>query len=363
MSQMKAAEGAAPRQGLNSAAATDPSPQAFLKAFFLVLLALTILFFGVITLVDPNRYFFDSRFPQVTPNSRRTKIELFRKYNEQSPVSGFLFGGSNCLLLSPEKADSLTGLRFFNASVFNARPDDVLGMYQVFRDLHAAPQLIVIGVNLIALSTNYPEVPEPDFNLARHLQPGLSPVVYYARLYGKSFALQELTDLKDSVRLAVQPVEPMYHYYPDGYTDYVKSDRQIREGTYDRSGEFGRLTSEYEAFYRGFNAISQPRMEAFEDLLATAEQNRSRVILWLTPLHPELRARVDQLPDAVRTEAAAADRVRRLSRQYGATLVDLSSPSSFHSTVSTWYDSVHMSRADSDQILGILLADVKTVGK
>jgi len=314
---------------------------------------------ALVTATDPHRVFFGSPIPQIFPNARRTKIDLFRAYSKQK-VSGLILGTSTSAGLRPELADRLTGLRFFNASVNSGTTDDYLAFYRLFSHLQSVPpRAVVIGVDTVFLSSNIELSRDlsKQYDLSRELGTSTSLPMHYARLYWSYFNFKTFTDFRTSLSNWRSPEEPFYQYYPNGKLRPVKSDREILNGTYDRRGHILDAMNSRLPLYRDFGSVSTARVGRLESLLQDASRDRAQVVLWFTPMHPELRAAVDQL-QASPVIDQARKAVTALGIRYGARVVDLSRPESFGGGPSTWYDAVHVSPADADRELEHVISQI-----
>jgi hypothetical protein len=334
------------------------SGRRFLAFFGTALLLLALAHCLTYTAVDPNRFFFGSPFPQSTSSTRRDKLNLFVAYNAVRPVTGLILGSSRSMKLAPEHADRLTGLRFFNAGVFDSRPDDYLGMYRVLKDLHAAPRQVLIGIDAESLSAT--ETPgdvelRGNYSLMSHLGQKLPRPAHYGKLYLDSFKTLTLTRVAESVRLAIRPAEPVNFFHADGLWTSPKVERQVREGTYDYRAELQASIPQIVAIYGSFHAISGDHVDCLESLLREASNDGARLVVWITPLHPELRSRLNQKPEAAAMERNSRAVIQQIAERYRARFFDFSEPLAYGPDLATWDDAVHYGQKDAQRILDHLL--------
>lgn len=334
------------------------SPRRFLLTFVGALALLAILVLAAVTATDPSRYFFGSPVPQIWPNSPGRKVELFRKYSARGRVSGLLLGSSRCTLMLPEQADRLTGLRFFNASVFDASTDHFLAMYRLFRRIQSAPpKMLVLGIDTVLLSSSagVSEDLPANYALSSQLEGNLILPWHFARLYAHYLSMQTFFDLRTSIENWMSPKPPLETYLPDGHL-------ASQETPADRAANYlvrKALTKEgmepILVKYREFSGISNLRVERLRVLLREASTDGVDVLLWLTPVHPALRAAIDSLPAVPANELRARRIVREMASRFNARIVDLSLPESFGGNPSGWLDTVHVSPADARRELNKLL--------
>jgi hypothetical protein len=329
------------------------SARKFLWTFGGTLAALAILVCAAVTATDPSRYFFGSPVPQIWPNTPATKIELFRKYSMQKKVTGLLFGSSRCALLSPEQADRFTGLRFFNGSVYNGSTDHYLALYRAFRKIQGAPpKMLVLGMDTMLLSSgaDVAEDLTANYLLSSELDEQLTVPWHFTKLYAHYFRMQTFFDLRTSIQNWRSPKPPLDRYFPDGHIEAAK---RLGDGA-----SYHPTIQDMEPIlvkYREFTAISEERVERLRALLQEASADGVQMLVWITPMHPALRAAIDHLQTVPAVEQRARQRIEDMAAQVHAQVVDLSSPESFGGDPSTWLDTVHISQVDAGREVNQLL--------
>jgi hypothetical protein len=351
------AEGGQCRVSSGDSRATEhaPSPRSFLLSFWGIIALLAIFVFVAVTATDPSRYVFGSPVPQIWPNTPGKKVDLFRNYSKFKKVTGLLLGSSRCALLLPEQADYLTGLRFFNGSVYDASTDHYLAMYRLFRKIQVAPpKLLVLGIDTVLLSSGA-EISEDfaaNYPLSSQLDDRLTLPWHFTKLYAHYLRLQTFFDLRTSIRNWMFPSRPLDTYFPDGHAEGRNPGDPGNEA-------FGQGMEPFLVKYRQFEAISDARVDRLRVLLQEASADRVDILLWLTPVHPALRAAINRLPTVPTTELRARQLVRDLASHYHARFIDLSKPESFGADPSTWLDAVHVSSTDAQRELNQLLGSVR----
>ena len=305
----------------------------FLGAYAVTLGLLAVILCALVTATDPHRYFFGSPFPEIWPNTRRDKVDLFRKYSSHGKVTGFIMGSSRTTLQLPEQADRDTGLRFFNASVYDAATDDYLGLYRLFREIQGAPpKMLIVGIDTVILRSGA-EISEEltaNYALISRLDANVTVPGHFAGLYAFYFRLQTLTDLGTSFRNLRSHPPPRYVFAGDGHL------LGTRFSPYELDYNLGPGLKAFVAEYREFLGVSPQRVDRLRTLTREAAADGVQVVLWLTPLHPGLRAAIDRLPDVPTVEREARAIVSGIGARYGARVVDLSDPESFAGNPSMW---------------------------
>ncbi|HYA18254.1 MAG TPA: hypothetical protein VEF06_12345 [Bryobacteraceae bacterium] len=329
----------------------------FLSAFAISLILLVLVLFAAVTATDPSRYFFGSPVPQIWPNNLRVKVEFFRKFAADGKVTGLLLGSSRCGILEPEQADRMTGLRFFNACVYDASTDSMLALYRFFRRPAGPPEMIVVGIDTFLLRAG--AEPSQDlkgnYELSRQLEPGLLPLWHYARLYPHYLRFQTFTDLGTSLRNWASPKPPIDRFRPDG--SLMASVESPARGPAGISPpEIEKLMVQYRA---EFQSLSPGRLDRLRSLLSEASADGARIVLWITPVHPALRAAIDRVPSLASAEREARRAIAQLAVLYRARLFDLSGPDSYGGDPAGWVDPVHPGLPDARKELGLLLGQAQ----
>src|SRR5215469_2590179 len=251
----------------------------FLLSFAGTLVFLLVVLCGVVTATDPNRYFFGSPVPQIWPNPTRTKVELFREYTARQPVTGFLFGSSRSALLRPDQADRITGLRFFNATVYNSSTEHYLALYRLFRKIQPTPpKMLVVGMEPLLLSSGYslPKDLSASYPLMSQLDAGLTIPWHYAKVYALYFRTETLIDLYTSLKNWRSPQVPLDKYFADGHIESADpaNARHLLKEHFD--AQLG--------LYRPFRGISDGHVESLRSFLREASADHTRILLWMTPM-------------------------------------------------------------------------------
>jgi hypothetical protein len=329
---------------------------SFLRRFMLSLLAVSAAYLAGILLINPRGEFTSERFPWVRTNSRRVKLELYRKYASEKPVTILLFGSSRTMLIEPRDVDFVTGMRSFNFGVFSASPEDYLALYRWMHRRRYIPQILVVGLDPESLGSKEREFAELYDNpeLGREVFPRtpLRAFIHRLTLYKNTFRLYYAKDAIRSMKLSVWPEVPYNRFRPDGTLDFVRWDLEIARGTFKRV-----KPADCEWLVRDLKteSLSPDRVDYLRSLLQEAHSDGVHVIVWLTPNYPNVFRQLM----ADRGSAYRLESVRKLLESLApsveATFVDLSDPRSFAGDPGNWYDCVHSHHADGAKIVQRLL--------
>lgn len=304
----------------------------------------------MVTATDPNRYFFGGPVPQIWPNTTREKIQLFRAYSARGAVTGLLFGSSRSALIRSDLADSLTGLRFFNASCYDSSIENYLALYRLFRKTQPEPpKTLILGLEpeLLSSTGEMPRDLVASYPLMSQIDSSLTLPWHYARVYALYFRTQTFIDLATSLKNWRSPKPPLDKYFADGHIESA-------DPTLERHLVKERLQDDL-VEYRDFHEISGAHVEHLRSLLREASADHVRILLWITPIHPLLRAAIDRLPEVPEELQRSRKLIMDMGSEFHTQTADLSAPESYGGDPSGWLDGVHPSAADSQLELNHLL--------
>jgi hypothetical protein len=131
--------------------------------------------------------------------------------------------------------------------------------------------------------------------------------------------------------------------------------RQRAGGNYDLKTKIEGTSAEYIPRYKSYTGISRDRLDYFAATLRYAREHGVRVIVFATPVHPELeRALAPFGYEQRKTEALAAGRI--VAGLEGAEFLDLSRPESFGGTPEHFYDGVHVDAENAELLMRKVLS-------
>ena len=338
-----------------TARATDVTSlrwKVFVRRFVIVLVAL-VLGIGLLNfLVNPEGIYATRLLPPVTWNTRPAKAELLVAQNPKPQA--LLLGSSRLMTIPPSEVERITGLKTFNAAVNAAYTEDFYVLLRYAVEHGVQPKLVLIGLDAEAFHDHEPEndyLLQPN-DLGALLQKGerrgerwreftilftgyqtkLSFVSLYDRLGGKK----------------VNAVD----FNADGS---LAQDPWLREGA--RVNLAARLEStkaEYSTRYKSYTAVSPARLDYFAQTLRYAREHGAHVIVFATPVHPELERALAQYGYGQRkSEAYAA--ARKVCADNGAEFLDFTAPESFGGAPEHFYDGVHVDATNAQRLIGAVL--------
>jgi hypothetical protein len=309
----------------------------FLSAAFLSLSVIGTLNY----LVNPDGLYSTHLLPQILWGARPQKAALLRSL--QPPPEALILGSSRVMNLPTAAVQQATGLVTFNAGVDSAKAEDFYIMLRyAVEQAHLKPRLVIIGCDVEAFHNH--EAPhyylqEPTL-LASFLWHNQSPYwrwQSFTRLLSHEETELSLISLYKAARGQARSRFPVD---PDGYTHYDAWEEQRAKGRLTLDSEIRTTIQRFAPRYTSYSGISSERLEYFEATLQYAQQHAIEVIVFLTPIHPAVEAGLSSYGyDQRKRDAAAA--VDQLCANWQTPFYDFSSPESFGSDPTHFYDGVH----------------------
>jgi len=251
----------------------------------------------------------------------------------------------------PGQADRLTGLRFFNAAVFGATPEDYLAIYRLFNKIQGAPpKFMIVGIDTVSLRAGVPVAEDLSANYAlmSQLEPTMPRPWLYAGLFAHYFRIQTFIDFQGSLTAWKSPKPPKDVFLSDG--QMVETAAHLGQPL-NPAGIQIAMKEYYE-----FHSISRDRMNNLELLLQESAKNGTRVLIWFPPVHPNLAAVITTVPGLSRLETTARQQVAALAQTYQVPCIDLTELAAFNGDSNDWLDYVHVGPTDAQRELNTLLA-------
>jgi hypothetical protein len=348
----------------------------FLSLFLATAVALSLVYVGLIRVVDPRGEFGTGLFPVVDLDIRARKMMLFRDYLARASPQGLILGSSRAMKLNPHTLEAATGRRFFNFAVDNARAEDDLAIYRWVREQHVQIKILVIGLDVEGLHNDDRSESSLLDNdalmatLGRETlrEPGLlEPFRAYsvARLvkkYKATFTIEYLNEAVQSVRFSMLPQsrpEPQMDFEPDGYLRYRRWEQERSAGRFRFDHDLERCLSKSVTRFDTMTQLSPRRRVYLRQVVDEALADGAHVVVWITSLHPltsrylELHTRYSALLEATRKYE------QTLSADGAVATYDFSRPESYDGTVLGWYDCLHIDESNADRVAAVLSRELR----
>jgi hypothetical protein len=290
------------------------------------------------------------------PNTRALKLDFLQKYNREGAVDMVVLGSSRSTKLSPDLLKTLTGQRTFNAGVFSGEPNDYLSLYRVMKQRGTVPKTLVVGLDAEALDPG--TAPAPDFESNLSLKSALNGTVptlparmwHWAWLYKESFNPYYIQNISESIWLRFKPRPRLFEFQSDGLEEDRTLDIQIQSGVYPYAEKVRQCESSLQSKFADFQQASPELESDLKQLLSEAASDKVRVILWITPMHPEALSKILNEPQAARNFRNAETHLTEIGAMFNLPVRNLTDSRSFGGNPDTWYDCVHYSQIDADRI-------------
>ena len=130
--------------------------------------------------------------------------------------------------------------------------------------------------------------------------------------------------------------------------------RQQAKGNYELAAHIAGTIREYTPRYQSFAGPSADRLEYFAATLRYARAHGARVIVFATPVHPQLEQALASYGYEQR-KASVYAAARAIAQREGAEFLDLSAPASFSGAPEHFYDGVHLDAYNADRLIGAVL--------
>ncbi len=323
--------------------ATPPSPadaHRFVRFFLAVSLAMLGAVAALNYVVNPEGLYPTRVVPPILWGSRPFKVPLLAHAAPQPQA--LILGSSRVMALPPADFTGATGLPTFNFGVETAKPEDYeVCLRYALQHLHLPLKLLVIGVDVEALHNH--EAPHPYLQQPTELgrlmpgQPRFWQWRMFTRLLSRDATVLSLTSLQH-----VWSGERLdgLTYDADGLAHFHALERKRQASADNLEMEIAANLGRFRPRYDLYDGISADRMAALNRTLTIAAAHHIRVVLFLTPAHPDLvRGLEPHGYRARQVEVKAA--LRALSQQWQVPFLDLSDPDSFKGDLAGFYDGVH----------------------
>jgi len=348
----------------------------FLALFLAALAMLSLLYVGIIRVVDPHGDFGTGLFPVVETDLRTEKMRLFRAAMATAPPEGLILGSSRAMKVCPRTLEAATGHRFFNFAVDTARAEDYLAIYRWVRQQGARIKFLVIGLDVEALHDD--DRPEGSLIVNDALMSTLGPsalrdpgllgelrryrLVRMVKKYKATFTIEYLTDALHSIGLVLRPDSkpvPIMEFEPDGYLRYRRYEVERAAGTFRFDRDMERCLTKSLTRFDNMTQLSRRRRAYLRRVVDEARADGSRVVVWITSLHPLTTRYLEAHTGYVALLAATREYEQALAGEEGIATYDFSRPESYQGTVSGWYDCLHVDETNADRMATALVRELR----
>ena len=125
-------------------------------------------------------------------------------------------------------------------------------------------------------------------------------------------------------------------------------------GRFDLQQNLKKSREEYRRRFDQMQGLSAERKTQIETLLREARRDRVQVVLWITPIHPELAASLARETGYVTGLKETRIFAEKLRTEFAIPVFDLSTPAAFDGTDSGWYDGAHIDEENAARVVARL---------
>lgn len=341
------------------------------KRFNIIFLCCWIAAFGVISLlnylVNPYGEYGTKLFRPLVQTPRNDKVYLLSQLSPKP--EGVVIGSSRVMRLEPEYLKPVFGYDFFNFGVNSAMPEDYLAILRHYEASRGKPpEMVILGIDIYSFTDALPmdsrlmNCPELINNLSElqgsTLEQWKRGIVRNVKLFRENF---KYSLLKDSLRTLKMDMwdggraEGHFDFLENGMMVDRLTKQQNAEGTFDLEKEIAFHKNDYARRYAGFESLSRQRCDYFETFLKICEEKQIKLVIFLTPLHPDLAS--DLARNTTFTERKK-DVVAYLNEQCLKNRIpfyEFSDINSFQGIADEFHDGVHATVMNNRRIINCMV--------
>lgn len=304
--------------------------------------------------INPAGVFAPSVVPPLLWNPRGQKLALLSEVRE--PPQLLVVGSSRVMKLAPRELERETGLVAFNGGVSSAAIEDDVAMLHFAMESRQLPlKLVIVGIEPESFATSQPSNwwmwPPAVTRVLPLRMRAVALLTRYQKLLSASYLRLSLDQLY-SVSSGRRPA-PAQRLDADGLVHWVDREDDMAHGN---RGFDDRLTAHVRDFGNPFLAdstFSEERWREFDEMLAQTRTAGVRTIVFMTPVHPALMARLPR--GYAEWHAGVARRARSVSLRHGAEFRDFTDIASFDGSSDDFYDGVHYGDRNAARLVRALL--------
>ena len=252
--------------------------------------------------------------------------------------------------------------------VYSALPEDYLAMLRFYRDRFGrAPRVVVLGIDVYVFNQSLPE--GERLKNCELLSPHIADFHAGSLPFDANNALFSVHQLRSSLRSLWLYVGDPYRgqdssFRDDGVVLYESSDRDSKN---DDEDEFRRKLEaskrEYETRrFANFERLSEKRIAALDEFLELSSESDTRVIIFLTPLHPEVIQHLQKTSKYDERKSAVLTMLREHTQDYQFPVFDLTSLDSFGGVPGQFEDGAHPLEPNTREMVDMIVQSLAVHG-
>lgn len=345
----------------------NQADQAKSKRFSILFLSFWFIAFGAISLlnyiVNPYGDYGTKFFRPLVQTPRNDKVYLLSQMDPKPEA--VVIGSSRVMRLEPAYLKPVFGYDFFNFGVNSAMPEDYLAILRHYEAARGKPPaMVVLGIDIYSFTDALPmdsrlrNCPELFNQLPEEQGSTLNQwkrsIVRNVKLFRENF---KYSLLKDSLRTLKMDLWDGGR--GDGHFDFLENGMMVdrltkqegADGTFDLEKEVDFHKVDYARRYAGFESLSPKRSAYFESFLKICEEKQIKLVVFLTPLHPDLAT---DLAENTTFTARKKDVVAYVNQQClknNVPFFEFSDIRSFQGIANEFHDGVHATVVNNRRII------------
>lgn len=310
--------------------------------------------------VDPYGLYGSGRLPPYSWNLRQAKVDHLLGAPAAPQV--LLLGSSRAFALRPERIHEGCGLSAYNASVSSGRLIDYIGLLRAAFARADADRLRTVIVQL-DLESFWDDIDIPfelraTPALLRFAAGDPSLMSSAADRLARSVSLSQVADSVRSIRQHYARRPPNLRVDDDGVVHFASREIAMEDGRYDLRAAIAEEIPYEQELFRQRHGMSELQVERFRTIVNEAAAHRTRLIVWLSPVHPALLDALRPLgwERQHRAVVAQMDALRDSGLEFA--FHDLTTIDRFDGRASEFLNATHVTTPAADRIVDMLLTDV-----
>lgn len=248
-------------------------------------------------------------------DERLFQMEMISNGNIKPNV--LIMGSSRTMLLN---SNMLSEVSLFNSSVSGASIEDIIGIYQLYKENNKLPQKIILGVDPWIFNDNHGQ--KRWHSIAEYYENFIGST---SRKHGSFFKYKELfsfsyfqSSIKMLPRIIAKNSEPQPTNIKVNITDTKLTDGSMVYSRSFRDGSLNEIENRIKSFIadgniwsvENFNSISERFWNEFEKLMTDMNNNKIEIEFYLAPYAPLVYSKIvseDRYEMVIKTEEIIKD--------------------------------------------------------
>jgi hypothetical protein len=316
----------------------------------------TLVLLGVLTglnvLVDPLDVHGTRLVEPIVLGTRQTKLQLYRALRPRPEI--VVLGSSRAFRVDPAYVEEKTGKAAFNAAVHAGSPRDFLAFARCMARDGAFPRTVVVGLGL-----EHFKVPSPPAERRDPLAACGADTDERGWTWSSarpSFLTVEETWASLRV-LGMEVTGRPQALYSDVRADGLLEPRGTKPLEAALAESLAGTWSP--AFLASYASLDPTCLEEFRRFLEVCRAQHSRVIVYLTPFHPDALARYRAESRFVALRQQLLDQLAAWSKDFPVVSRDLTDIASFGGRPESFTDASHPDAEGDRRVVDALLPDLR----